>query len=113
MGILKTLIIFGGGFVFMNMKPFEQLLEDNESVRQLLNVYLELRLHFKELGFKESDLDNPPTYTTTMMNLHEKFTGKLNALLRYVNDYGFDISRQELINYIQPLLIKINEATPL
>lgn len=95
------------------MKPFEQLLEDNLAVNQLLNVYLELRLHFKELGFKESDLDNPPKYTATMMNLHDKFTNKFNALLRYVNDYGFNISREELVQYIQPLLMKINEATPL
>ena len=36
-----------------------------------------------------------------------------HEILRRLKDYGFDISREELINYIQPLLMKINEVTPL
>lgn len=95
------------------MKPFEELLQDNHSLRQLLDVYLEMRHHFQELGFSEDQLDNPPTYTIQMMNLLDKFQDKLKSLHNYVKDYGFDISRQELIEYIQPLLMKINELTPL
>jgi len=45
------------------MKPFEKLLEDNISLRQALDVYFELRQHFQELGFSESQLDDPPSYT--------------------------------------------------
>jgi hypothetical protein len=95
------------------MKPFEILLQDNMSLRQLLDIYLELRKHFQEMGFSESDLDDPPTYTIKMMGLHEKFSHKLNSLHNYIKDYGFDISREELVNYIQPLLMNINELTPL
>ena len=95
------------------MKAFEKLLEGNITLRKLLDIYTELRLHFKELGFKESDLDDPPQYTVNMINLHEKFSNELNALLRYVVDYGFDITRDELVKYIQPFLMKINEITPL
>jgi len=95
------------------MKPFELLLQDNFAVRQLLDVYLEMRRHFQELGYSESDLNNPPHYTIKMINLHDKFHNKFKYLLNYVNDYGFEITREELVQYIQPLLMKINEVTPL
>jgi len=95
------------------MKPYVQLIENSLALRNLLDVYLELRKHFQELGFKETDLDDPPTYTVTMINLHDRFTNKLNALHRMISDYGFDIDRDELVDYIQPLLMKINELTPL
>lgn len=95
------------------MKPFETLIQDSFSLRQLLDVYLEMRKHFQDLGFSESDLDNPPTYTTTMMSLHDLFSHRLKSLHQTVKDYGFDISREELVQYVQPLLMKINELTPL
>jgi hypothetical protein len=95
------------------MKPYVQLIEDSLSLRNLLDVYLELRKHFQELGFKESDLDSPPTYTATMMNLHRRFTNRLNSLHRMISDYGFEIERSELIDYLEPLLKNINELTPL
>ena len=95
------------------MKPYVQLIEDSLAHRNLLDVYLELRKHFQELGFKESDLDSPPTYTATMMNLHDRFTNRLNSLHRMISDYGFDIERSELIDYLEPLLKNINELTPL
>ena len=97
----------------MIMEPWKELLQDNHTVRQLLDVYLELRRHFQEMGFSESDLDDPPTYTIQMIDLHEKFRNRLDRLLQYVKDYGFDISREELIKYVQPLLMNINELTPL
>ena len=95
------------------MKPYVQLIEDSLALRNLLDVYLELRKHFQELGFKESDLDSPPTYTAPMMNLPDRFTNRLNSLPRMISDYGFDIERSELIDYLEPLLKNINELTPL
>ena len=95
------------------MKPYFELIQDSLALRNLLDVYLELRKHFQELGFKESDLDSPPTYTATMMNLHDRFTNRLNTLHRMISDYGFEIERSELIDYLEPLLKNINELTPL
>lgn len=95
------------------MKPYFELIQDSLALRNLLDVYLEMRKHFQDLGFSESDLDDPPTYTTTMINLHDKFTSRLNSLHRMISDYGFNIERDELVDYVQPLLLKINELTPL
>ena len=95
------------------MKPYFELIQDSLALRNLLDVYLEMRKHFQELGFSESDLDDPPTYTTTMMRLHDRFTDRLNSLHRMISDYGFNIERGELVDYVGPLLLKINELTPL
>jgi vacuolar-type H+-ATPase catalytic subunit A/Vma1 len=103
----------GGGFVFIYMKPFEKFLNDTLATKELLEIYLELRQEFQELGFSESDLSNPPTYTLKMMNLFHKFGDTQKALLKQVNDYGFDITFDELVEYMKPLMEKINELTPL
>jgi hypothetical protein len=95
------------------MKPFEKFLENNSSVRELLDIYLELRQHLYELGFGESDLEKPPIYTTKMMKLQEKFNGKKNTLFRLIRDYGFDISHDQLVQYLMPLIEKINELIPM
>jgi hypothetical protein len=95
------------------MKPFEKFLSDASILRELLDIYLELRQHLQELGFSESELDNPPTYTMKMMNLQDRFQNKFKSLIRLVNDYGFEVEKDEVTNYVMPLLQKINELTPL
>ena len=95
------------------MKPFEKFLSDKSDVRELLDIYLELRQHLQELGFSESELNDPPTYTTKMMNLQEKFNHKFKSLFQLIKDYGFEVTNDEVKSYIMPLLLKINELTPL
>lgn len=95
------------------MKPFEKFLATASILRELLDIYLELRQHLQELGFSESQLDNPPTYTTKMMNLQERFQNRFNKVIQLVHDYGFDVTKKEVQDYVMPLLMKINELTPL
>jgi hypothetical protein len=95
------------------MKQFEKFLNDTIGTKELLEIYLELRQHFQELGFSESDLIKPPTYTKKMMDLFHKFQGVQKALFNQVKDYGFDIDFNEFVTYLQPLLEKINDLTPL
>lgn len=95
------------------MKPFEKFLSDASILRELLNVYLELRQHFQELDFSVSDLERPPQYTAKMMRLRETFQKKFESLFRQVNDYGFEVEEDEIREYVMPLLQKINELTPL
>lgn len=95
------------------MKPFEKFLADASSLRELLDVYLELRQHLQELGFSESDLNDPPNYTMKMMNLQDRFQNRFKALIQLVKDYGFEVTKEEVQGYVMPLLQKINELTPL
>ena len=48
-----------------------------------------------------------------MIRLFNRFNDLKESLLKHANSYGFDMSLSELINYIQPLMSKINELTPL
>ena len=95
------------------MKPYEKFLHDRVGLRHLLEIYLELRQHFQEMGFSESDLEKPPTYTDKMMRLFHKFGDTQKALFQQVKDYGLDISRNEFSEYIAPILAKIDQLTPL
>lgn len=95
------------------MKGFKIFLSQSSYLRELLDIYLELRQHFQELGFSESDLESPPIYSKKMMDLQVEFQRKLNVLHRTVGDYGFDVDKGEIINYLEPQLQKINELTPL
>lgn len=95
------------------MKPYEKFLHNASALRELLDVYLELRQHLQELGFKESELEKAPIYTPKMINLQEKFQNKFSSLINLIKDYGFDVTKNEIIEYVTPLLQKINELTPL
>lgn len=95
------------------MKPFEKFLEHSSTVREMLDTYLELRQHFQEEGFSQKELVRVTKPTLKMMLLYEKFNDKKKALFRQIRDYGFEIHQDDLIEYIQPLLNKIDEITPL
>ena len=95
------------------MKPFENFLSHSSGLREMLDIYLELRQHFQELGFSEEDLKSPPTYTQKMMSLFHKFGDTQKALFQQVKDYGFDIDWNNFTDYTTILLSKIDELTPL
>ena len=95
------------------MKPFEKFLESSLTLRELLDNYLELRQHLQEQGYSQEELERVMQPTYKMMELREKFIGKKNALFKQIKDYGFEIHQGELTEYIQPLLNKIDELTPL
>lgn len=82
-------------------------------MRELLNNYLELRTHLQEEGFSQEQLERVTHPTIKMMQLREKFIHTKNTLFKQIRDYGFEIHQGELTEYIQPLLNKIDELTPL
>jgi hypothetical protein len=95
------------------MKPFEKFLIHSSLLRELLDNYLEMRTHLQEEGFTQEQLERVTRPTIKMMTLREKFISKKNALFKQIKDYGFEIHQGELTEYIQPLLNKIDEITPL
>jgi hypothetical protein len=95
------------------MKLFEKFINNSTLFRQLLDIYLELRQHFQELNFSESDLESPPEYTNKMMILNHKFRSLKSELYRQVVDFGIPMTTEEFLDFVQNALIKINEITPL
>jgi hypothetical protein len=91
----------------------DKFLENNVTLRGMLDTYLELRLHLQEEGYSQESLERVVRPTNKMMELRERFISKKNALFKQIKDYGFEIHQGELTEYIQPLLNKIDEITPL
>ena len=79
----------------------------------MLDTYLELRLHLQEEGYSQEALERVVGPTNKMIELRERFVSKKNSLFKQIKDYGFEINQGELSRYIQPLLNKIDELTPL
>ena len=95
------------------MKPFEKFLSHSSLVREILDTYLELRTHLQEEGYSQKELERVKTPTLRMLLLYEKFNEQKRTLFKQIRDYGFEIHMADLIEYIQPLLNKIDEITPL
>jgi hypothetical protein len=95
------------------MKPFEKFLNNSVGLQRLIEVYVELRKYFQELGWSESDLEKPPHYDNQMMKLYHAFGNERNTLFQQVKDLGFDIDSDEYVKFLEPILQKINDITPL
>lgn len=95
------------------MSMIDKFLENNVTLRGMLDTYLELRLHLQEEGFSQESLERVVHPTNKMIELRERFVSKKNSLFKQIKDYGFEIHQGELTEYIQPLLNKIDELTPL
>jgi hypothetical protein len=79
---------------------------------KLKSNYRELREHFQELGFSQDDLNDPPTYTSKMMNSMESMQHHIKTIKRELKSF-FDISDEEINQYIKDELQKIDEEIPL
>lgn len=95
------------------MKPYETFFNESMTLKELLETYLGLRKEFQEMGFSEKDLEKVPTMNVTMFKLQDQFGYLRHRLLRDAESYGFDVSEEELNNYLYPLLQNINDLTPL
>jgi hypothetical protein len=95
------------------MKAWEIFINESENKRNLLAIYTELREEFQRLKFKEEDLVSPPIYSNRMWQLKSLFENNLTILIKQINSYGFEVSNEEIHNYLSPLLQEINKKTPL
>lgn len=95
------------------MKPFEKFLSGSVGLQRLSQAYLELRQFFQEEGWSENQLENPPYYTPTLMRLYDNFKYEQKSLFQQVTDLGLNVEPNEFMTFIQPVLEKINDITPL
>lgn len=95
------------------MKPFENFLADSVGLRRLTELYLELRQYLQELGWSEKDLENPPFYNDRLIGGFQNLHNEQKSLFRQVKDLGFKLEEGEFNDYIDSIIEKINEITPL
>jgi hypothetical protein len=95
------------------MKPYEKFLNESLGLKELVEAYLQIRKYFQELGFSEEDLKKVTNVTSEMMSLYQNFQNIQKSLFQQVKDYGLEIDRDEFLEYLTPILSKIDEITPL
>ena len=94
------------------MKPYEKYLSHTTKLQDLLDIYLSIRMIVKDLGWSEQDLENPPFYPNNLMSAFQRFEEK-NKYLFNDTKLWTNVSWEEYFSYIQPLMKKIDELTPL
>jgi hypothetical protein len=96
------------------MKPFEKFLSISVGLRRLSEIYLELRQYFQSQGWSEKDLEKIPYLTADLIRLSNNFQNEQKILFRQLKDIGFEnVTEQEYNNYIEEIIQKINDITPL
>jgi hypothetical protein len=94
------------------MKPYEKYLSHTTKLQDLLDIYLSIRMIVKDLGWSEQDLENPPFYPNNLMSAFQRFEEKNNYLFNDTKSFT-NVSWNEYLSYVQPLMKKIDELTPL
>jgi hypothetical protein len=102
-------------YIFINMKEqWEKTINKFLDLRdkELMDIYLSLRLMFMREGWSEKDLEKPPYYPQDIMKGFQKFSDEQSRLYFELKGF-FNIDFNEFVYFIQPRLLKINEKTPL
>ena len=94
------------------MRPYEKYLNHTSKLQDLLDIYLSIRMIVKDLGWSEQDLENPPFYPNNLMSAFQRFEEKNKYLFNDTKSFT-NVSWNEYLSYVQPLMKKIDELTPL
>jgi hypothetical protein len=95
------------------MEMWQKFANDRLELRELLDVYLEIRLYFKELGYTQEDLKSIRTAPNKLWSLKSILDRKQDDLLRKIYDYGFEIDFSKFSDFLREKYKKIDELTPL
>lgn len=95
------------------MNVWKNFIEELNLTEKLEEIYFRIRLVLQREGWSDKDLERPPYYPQDLMTLYHKFSNERDTLLKTIKDYGFDVDSDNLLNYLQNRLKKIDEITPL
>jgi len=95
------------------MDVWKNFIEELNLISKLEEIYFRIRLVLQKEGWSDKDLERPPYYPQELMSLYHKFHNERDLLLKTIKEYGFDVDSNDLINYIQIKLKKIDNITPL
>ena len=95
------------------MKAWRKFADTLELTKDLEKTYYKIREIFQREGWTQKDIEKPPYYPNDLMSLHSKFQPKMREIFQTINDYGFDVDRDEVHYYIMDKLSHIDDITPL
>ncbi len=99
--------------IFIVMKAWRKFVDSLELAKDLEQNYFDMRKIFQREEWSEEDLLKPSYFPHDLMALHSKFQPKMREIFQTINDYGFDVDRDEVHNYIMDKLRHIDDITPL
>ena len=95
------------------MKAWRKFAESLELTKDLEQNYFDMRKIFQREGWSDEDLLSPGYFPQDLLALHSKFQPKMREIFQTINDYGFDVDRDEVHYYIMDKLSHIDDITPL
>ena len=84
-----------------------------ELTKDLEQVYFEMRKIFQREGWTQEELTSPRYFPQDLLQLHSTFTPKVLEIIQTIKDYGFDVDKSEVNEYIIKKLSHIDDITPL
>lgn len=92
---------------------YKKFIDELGLTEKLEEIYFRIRLVLLKEGWSDADLEKPPYYPQDLMTLFHKFQNERDKILKTISEYGFDVDNDDLLNYIQIKLKKIDDITPL
>ena len=92
---------------------YKKFIDELGLTEKLEEIYFRIRLVLLKEGWSDADLEKPPYYPQDLMTLFHKFHNERDKILKTISEYGFDVDYDDLLNYIQIKLKKIDDITPL
>ena len=97
----------------MDMKTWKIFVNELQLTEDLEELYFKMRKIFQREGWTEKDLTSPRYFPQDLLRLHSKFAPKVSEIIQTIRDYGFDVDKSEVNEYIIKKLRHIDDITPL
>ena len=95
------------------MEPWKKFIITLELTKDLEQDYFMMRKIFQREGWTQEELSSPRYFPLDLLDLHSKFTPKMREIFQTIKDYGFDVDKSEVNEYIIKKLSHIDDITPL
>ena len=95
------------------MKGWRKFVDTLELTNDLEQDYLEMRKIFQREEWTDEDLLSPRYFPQDLLQLHSKFQPKIREIFQTIKDYGFDVDKSDVHEYIIKKLSHIDDITPL
>ena len=99
--------------IFIVMKSWKKFADTLDLTKDLGQDYFDMRKIFQREGWTQEELSSPRYFPQDLLKLHSTFTPKVLGIIQTIKDYGFDVDKSEVYDYITKKLSHIDDITPL
>lgn len=99
--------------IFIVMKSWKKFADTLDLTKDLEQDYFDMRKIFQREGWTQEELSSPRYFPQDLLKLQSTFTPKVLEIIQTIKDYGFDVDKSEVYEYIIKKLSQIDDITPL